>query len=162
MGLALMLGGCGADGPTEYTKDTICGIPTSVVADVLGSRELEVGTDDRTTMPFDGSAPLDNLDGFDASTSCSVLSMDGRLLLSGEIVGPGDVEVLQRSIKQSYDTFDHAGGVGGVKGRTSSWGCGQVSVLVTTSGEVDPSSASLQAATEAFADVTGCWSDESP
>lgn len=152
------LSGCNKDaGPPDYTKASICDISSDAAATVLGTRGFELTEDRRSTMPFDGDAPNDNLDGYESRTSCTISTDETSLVLQGKLIGPGEADIAHKSAESMGHVFRHAGGLGGVKKGFSIWACGQVQLTATAQGDVDPAEDALQKVMEEFADVAGCW-----
>lgn len=152
------MSGCNKDdSPPEYTKESICDISSDAAAAVLGTREFENSEDRRSTMPFDGDAPLDNLDGHESRSSCTISTGDTSLVLQGKLIGPGEADVAHNSAEKMGHVFRHAGGLGGVNKGSSIWACGQVQLIARTQGGSNPDEDALQKVLEEFADVAGCW-----
>ena len=152
------LSGCFKDdGLPDYTKNTICGISAEVAAEVLGTGKFEPIDDRRSTMPFDGDAPLDNLDGYGADSICTISTGDSSLVLRGKLIEPGDAQVARNTAEGMDHVFRHAGGLGGSRNGSGIWACGQVQLTALTKGDVDPDDDTLQTVLEEFADVAGCW-----
>ncbi len=154
----MLVSGCGDQ---KYSKPEACQIPSTIVADVLGSDSFTVSdSDDR--LPLDADAPAKSGEGT-GNYRCLVYS-DGERALTLAVTFIFD-EVLarqQQQIEGSSHEFRHAGGIGTVLRPNTTdlegyWACGNVGVKVLgTTVEPWTEKAGVELV-KSLADLAGCW-----
>lgn len=115
---APLVSGCGDQVPT-YTKSSVCGVPASVMRNVMGTNRFSVGQSversaaDQPPAPKGGGLPLNAGSGGIVNMGCDVhTTEDGPALSFTLSLHPGsDAALMEKQIQAKPQPFQTGGGV---------------------------------------------------